>query len=150
MTSVNMPKYFNRRFRDEIVVSGDNINIKSYCDFYYEVGSKIARICNDTHLQRVLRLLYSSLRFNHILDVSMNSRGEDITDIIHSLPYLERKLFVIGYNSTAEYYDYIQGLHLHMEAAQIYQKRSLNEVIGSIDGSFGESNRGEKRKSLSA
>ena len=148
MTSVHMPKYFNRRFRDEIVVSGDNINIKSYCDFYYEVGCRVARTCNDTHLQRVLRLLYSSFRFNHILDVSMNSRGEDITDIIHSLPYLERKLFVIGYNSIANYYDYIQGLHLHMEAAQIYQKRSLQEVIGSAEGSFSEGNRGEKRKAI--
>lgn len=148
MTSVHMPKYFNRRFRDEIVVSGENINIKSYCDFYYEVGCRVARTCNDTHLQRVLRLLYSSFRFNHILDVSMNSRGEDITDIIHSLPYLERKLFVIGYNSVANYYDYIQGLHLHMEAAQIYQKRSLQEVIGSEEGSFSEGNRGEKRKAI--
>jgi hypothetical protein len=85
------------------------------------VGTVLAKVKNDQHLHRTMRMAFSGQRFRNILDASLNSGGDDMTDFLKDLPHSEKKLFEAGFQGSSEYASYKQGGHVKITAAKVVE-----------------------------
>lgn len=84
-----------------------------------KVGHSLARLQRDDALLRTLRMTYSGERFRGILDASLNSRGEDVTDLLQDLPNAERRLFRSGALGADDYGEYKSGRHRKLGISKV-------------------------------
>jgi len=96
MTTMELPKYFERRMRDNIAAGASNINLREFSSYYFEVGMQIAAEKKDKDLQDTLRIAFSGDRFRPLMVNSLSSSKEDSADFAHNLTVRELMLFHAG------------------------------------------------------
>jgi GINS complex subunit 3 len=136
MVRLELPKHYSARFREDLLAGPEAVDIRDRSVFFYETGTALARAKRDEHLQRTMRMVFSGQRFRDILDASLNSGGDDMTDFLKDLPHAERILFNAGFVGSREYEAYKKGTH-----AQI----GMAEVLKVSSATSGEAGDGGKR-----
>lgn len=88
--------------REQLDAGTANIDLRALGEYYYTVGSVVARATKDDELRKKLRAAISGPRFEKIFDWSRSSSDADASDILDKLTDEERRLFEAGYKAQRE------------------------------------------------
>ncbi len=65
--SIELPKHYEKRMRDNIAASATGLNLREFSPYYFEVGMIIANERNDNDLKDTLRVAFSGDRFPDLM-----------------------------------------------------------------------------------
>ena len=104
MVRPELPEGYQRKFREVLDAGASAVDLRAQCANYYVVGDALARLLRDEEdaLRKKLRATFAGERFERVLDWSLNSHDEDVTELKLTLTDEERQLFEAGYASAAE------------------------------------------------
>lgn len=136
MVRVELPRHYSARFREDLLAGPDAVDIRERSAFFYETGTALARVKRDDHLQRTMRMVFAGPRFRHILDASLNSGGDDMTDFLQDLPHAERALFHAGSQGSKAQEAYKKGTHAQLDMAEVLKGGSApaDRTVGGQGG----------------
>lgn len=67
MASLELPKHFERKMRDEILAGAANINLKEYSFYFFEVGSRLATQLDSRDLKEIMFKAFSGERYRELM-----------------------------------------------------------------------------------
>jgi hypothetical protein len=70
--SIELPKYFGARVRDDILAGASSVRLRELSFYYFEVGSKICEIMQDNDLKRTLHAAFTGERYSSLLAHSLS------------------------------------------------------------------------------
>lgn len=85
--------------RDRLDAGNANMNLRSLGEYYFTVGTEVARIRKDDELRKSLRRALSGARYEKIFDWSRSSSNADASGILETLTEEERGLFQAGFEA---------------------------------------------------
>ena len=144
MVTVELPKHFGSRMRDEIMAGALTINLREFSYYFFEVGLKLCQITKDDDLQRSLRVAFCGDRYKSILVRSMSryviipklnyyiqvicfyfSSGHvDNAEYTQSLTAMELKIFLKGYQTTEEIFNWRTKKSFIIQKSNILRRKS--------------------------
>jgi GINS complex subunit 3 len=67
MVNLELPKHFERKMRDEILAGAENINLKEFSHYFFEVGSSLAIETKNEDLKTTLQIAFAGERFRSLM-----------------------------------------------------------------------------------
>lgn len=67
MVTLELPKHFERKMRDEILAGAENINLKEFSHYFFEVGSNLAIETKNEDLKTTLQIAFAGERFRSLM-----------------------------------------------------------------------------------
>ena len=69
MALMELPRHFERKMRDEILAGAENINLKEFSYYFYEVGSRLCASLNlpNDDLKNALSIAFAGERFRSLM-----------------------------------------------------------------------------------
>ena len=67
MVNLELPKHFERKMRDEILAGAENINLKEFSHYFFEVGSNLAIETKNEDLKTTLQIAFAGERFRSLM-----------------------------------------------------------------------------------
>jgi hypothetical protein len=67
MISIELPKQYDRKMRDQISAGASNINLQEYSHFYFNVGMALAIETENADLRYTLTKAFSGDRFEALM-----------------------------------------------------------------------------------
>jgi GINS complex subunit 3 len=67
MVNLELPKHFERKMRDEILAGAENINLKEFSHYFFEVGSSLAIETRNEDLKTTLQIAFAGERFRSLM-----------------------------------------------------------------------------------
>jgi hypothetical protein len=65
--SIELPKHFDKKMREEISAGASSINFRDYSFYYFDVGMQISKELNDKDLQKNLCLAFCGEKFRALM-----------------------------------------------------------------------------------
>ena len=72
MVNLELPKHFERKMRDEILAGAENINLKEFSHYFFEVGSNLAIVTKNEDLKTTLQIAFAGERFRSLMMHSLS------------------------------------------------------------------------------
>jgi GINS complex subunit 3 len=70
--TLELPKHFERRMRDEILAGAESINLKEFSYYFFEVGSNLAIETGNEDLKTTLQIAFAGERFRSLMMYSLS------------------------------------------------------------------------------
>eukprot|EP01039_Chlorochromonas_danica_P003972 gene3973-4346_t len=125
MVTMELPKHFDRKMRDNIAAGALSLNLKEYSNYYYEVGMQIANTMKDMDLKDTLRIAFTGDRYREVMVHALTSTEQDTGELLNILTSKEGDLYAAGVRSSEEMTRWRQQRHLLRPSSLIGRKRSL-------------------------
>ncbi|KAG5177454.1 hypothetical protein JKP88DRAFT_261455 [Tribonema minus] len=116
---VRQPRHYGELFRERLGAGAGAVDLRDASPHYYQVGGMLARLTNDTSLERLLLDTFVGERFARLLDTALNSAGADIAAFTRALPASERRLFDAGFGARGEYARWKSREHTAVRASRL-------------------------------
>jgi len=92
---IELPKHYNKKMRDEILAGADNINLKEFSNYFFEVGTNLAFKLENDDLKVSLQHAFAGSRYRSLVMHALSSWNDDITEFAQNLTSAE---YLILYN----------------------------------------------------
>jgi GINS complex subunit 3 len=67
MVTMELPKHFDKKMRENIAAGALNLNLREYSNYYFEVGMQIATALDDNDLKDTLRIAFTGDRYREVM-----------------------------------------------------------------------------------
>eukprot|EP01031_Cornospumella_fuschlensis_P029507 gene29507-35615_t len=124
MITMDLPKHFDRKMRDNIAAGASNLNLKEYSNYFYEVGMLIANLLNDSDLKNTLRIAFTGDRYRAVMATSLTSAELDTGELAASLTHKEAEIFQAGVQAVEDIQQWRQR-NLHLQPSALLGKKRL-------------------------
>mmetsp|Transcript_1441 Transcript_1441/g.2346 ORF Transcript_1441/g.2346 Transcript_1441/m.2346 type:complete len:199 (-) Transcript_1441:1726-2322(-) len=131
MVSIELPKHFERKMRDEILAGAENINLREFSFYFFEVGSNLAIETGNEDLRGSLQIAFAGERFRSLMMHSLSSWNDDLTEFAQNLTAAEAHILNEGLISSKDLHQWRIRRSSLLKKSSILGRRSLE--ISSSD-----------------
>ena len=135
MVRADMLRCFNARYLSHLNAGPSGVNLREQNPYFYRIGRACARLLRDTArepsdraeadaVDAALVTTFSGDRFSEILDYSLNSRDEDLTEFTGKLTSIERRLFDAGFKASRDLFKWKSREKGVIEASSVVARGS--------------------------
>lgn len=96
MVTMELPKHFDKKMRDNIAAGALNLNLREYSNYFFEVGMAIANTLQDEDLRDTLRIAFTGDRYRAVLANALTSAEEDTGELANILTFKELEIHSAG------------------------------------------------------
>ena len=93
---IELPKHYNKKMRDEILAGADNINLKEFSNYFFEVGTNLAFKLDSDDLKVSLQHAFAGSRYRSLVMHALSSWNDDITEFAQNLTSAENSILCKG------------------------------------------------------
>ena len=93
---IELPKHYNKKMRDEILAGADNINLKEFSNYFFEVGTNLAFKLDSDDLKVSLQHAFAGSRYRSLVMHALSSWNDDITEFAQNLTSAEYLILCKG------------------------------------------------------
>lgn len=93
---IDLPKHYNKKMRDEILAGADNINLKEFSNYFFEVGTNLAFKLDSDDLKVSLQHAFAGSRYRSLVMHALSSWNDDITEFAQNLTSAEYSILCKG------------------------------------------------------
>ncbi|KAJ1437630.1 hypothetical protein B484DRAFT_445063 [Ochromonadaceae sp. CCMP2298] len=96
MVTLELPKHFEKKMREEILAGAQNIDLREFSFYFFEVGSTLAVEMKNEDLRQSLQIAFAGERFRSLMTNSLSSWNDDLTEFAQNLTAAEAHILKEG------------------------------------------------------
>ncbi|XP_059649149.1 DNA replication complex GINS protein PSF3-like [Cornus florida] len=120
--AINVPHCFNKKTRDEIEADGAHVDLRNRCQYFYELGYKIAPLVSDKTIGSFLLFAFQT-RYKEVLIKAHTAALSVASKFLSILTKEEAKLYEAAQSSMTAFKKWRMGGPRFQKASVLGRKR---------------------------
>mmetsp|Transcript_29246 Transcript_29246/g.64915 ORF Transcript_29246/g.64915 Transcript_29246/m.64915 type:complete len:196 (+) Transcript_29246:85-672(+) len=126
MVTLELPKHFEKKMREEILAGAQNIDLREFSFYFFEVGSTLAVEMKNEDLRQSLQIAFAGERFRSLMTNSLSSWNDDLTEFAQNLTAAEAHILKEGLASSKDLHEWRIMRSSLLKRSSILGRRALD------------------------